>query len=112
MDASLYSTEGEKPKFHIGQRVKLLKDIKNDGTYPFGAVGTLLMSAGSVGNVRKVGEFLQTIRVYEVHFTNLDMPVEIVGCREFELQPLEEFIDEEEEDREWFENYRSKKSKN
>ena len=112
MDANLYSNEGEKPKFHIGQKVKLLKDIKNDGTYPFGNIGTLLMTEGSVGHIRKIGDFLQTIRVYEVHFTNLDMPVEIVGCREHELQPLEEFIDQDEEDRRWFQEYRSKKSQN
>ena len=109
MDASLYSTDGEKPKFHIGQKVRLLNDVKNDGTYPFGAVGTLLMPAGSEGHVRKIGDYLQTITIYEVHFFNLEMPVEIVGCREHELEPLEDFVDPEEEEREWFRNYQKSK---
>ena len=51
------------------------------------AIGTLMMPVGSVGYIKSVGEFLQVIRVYEVHFLGVeDAPVEIVGCREHELE--------------------------
>jgi len=91
----------KKPKFFIGQKVKLLKDVNNDGTYPFLKIGELMMSAGSVGYVRKMGEFLQTIRVYEVHFVASNAVVEAVGCREAELEALEAYRDIEAEDEAW-----------
>jgi nitrogen fixation protein NifZ len=99
----------EKAKFGIGQKVKLLKEIVNDGTYPHAPIGTLLMPAGSVGYIKSVGEFLQVIRVYEVHFFGVkDVPVEIVGCREHELEALEDYRDEVAEELEFMRKHREK----
>ncbi|HHH18941.1 MAG TPA: nitrogen fixation protein NifZ, partial [Campylobacterales bacterium] len=70
------------------------EDIVNDGTYPHAPIGTLMMPKGSIGYIKTVGEFLQVIRVYEVHFFGSDMEVDIVGCREHELEALEEYVDE------------------
>lgn len=102
----------EKPKFGVGQKVKLLEDIVNDGTYPHEKIGTLMMPKGSVGYIRSIGEFLQVIRVYEVHFFGVEnVPVEIVGCREHELEAMEDFHDEVEEELEFMRQHREKNYK-
>ncbi|ADG91728.1 NifZ family protein [Arcobacter nitrofigilis DSM 7299] len=99
----------DKPKFGIGQKVKLLKEIVNDGTYPHAPIGTQLMPAGAIGYIKSMGEFLQVIRVYEVHFLGLlDVPVEIVGCREHELEAMEDYRDEVEEELEFMRKHREK----
>ena len=84
----------EHPKFGVGQKVKLVKDVVNDGTYPHAPIGTLMMNEGSIGYIKSIGEFLQVIRVYEVHFLGYDGPIEVVGCREMELEALEDYRDE------------------
>ncbi len=66
--ASRSGKDEDKAKFGVGQKVKLLNDIVNDGTYPHDKIGTLMMPKGSVGYIKSIGEFLQVIRVYEVHF--------------------------------------------
>lgn len=106
---NFYEDEG-KPKFFIGQKVKLLKDIKNDGTYPYLKIGELMVKAGAAGYVRKIGEFLQTIRVYEVHFMDLDAVVEVVGCKDVELEAMEPYRDLEEEEAKWLENHYKNKN--
>jgi nitrogen fixation protein NifZ len=99
----------EKPKFGVGQKVQLLNDIVNDGTYPHAKIGTLMMPKGSVGYIKSIGEFLQVIRVYEVHFFGvLNVPVEIVGCREHELLALEDYRDEVQEELEYMRKHREK----
>ncbi|MGB5918270.1 nitrogen fixation protein NifZ [Arcobacter sp.] len=99
----------DKPKFGLGQKVKLLKEIVNDGTYPHAPIGTLLMPEGAIGYIKSMGEFLQVIRVYEVHFLGLmDVPVEIVGCREHELEAMEDYRDEVEEELEFMRKHREK----
>ncbi len=60
-----------------------MRNVRNDGTYPGLATGTLLIRRGSTGFVRDVGTFLQDQIVYSVHFLNED---KLVGCREEELQ--------------------------
>ncbi|MEA3352518.1 MAG: nitrogen fixation protein NifZ [Campylobacterota bacterium] len=85
----------EEPKFKEGQKVTLLEDIVNDGTYPHAKIGTLMMPKGSTGYIKSMGEFLQVIRVYEVHFIGSEMEVEIIGCREHELEALDDGCDEE-----------------
>ena len=98
----------EDPKFGIGQKVKLVKDVVNDGTYPHAPIGTLMMKEGSIGYIKSIGEFLQVIRVYEVHFLGYDGPIEVVGCREMELEALEDYRDEVEEELEWMRKHREK----
>lgn len=80
----------DEPKFHSGQKVKLLEDVVNDGTYPHSKIGSLMMRKDSVGYIKDMGDFLQVIRVYEVHFFGTDMEVDCIGCREHELEALEE----------------------
>lgn len=104
--------DAEEPKFKIGQKVCLVEDIVNDGTYPHAKIGTLMMPKGSIGYVKSMGDFLQVIRVYEVHFFGADMEVEIVGCREHELESMDDdYVDEETLEREAFEAHRAKMAK-
>jgi nitrogen fixation protein NifZ len=107
--ASRSGKDEEEAKFGIGQQVKLIKDIVNDGTYPHDAIGTLMMPKGAIGYVKSIGEFLQVIRVYEVHFLGVkDAPVEIVGCRENELEAMEDYRDEVKEELEYMKKHREK----
>lgn len=107
--ASRSGKDEEDPKFGIGQKVKLIKEIVNDGTYPHEPLGTLMMPAGAIGYIKSIGEFLQVIRVYEVHFLGVEStPVEIVGCREHELEAMEDFRDEVQEELEWMRKHREK----
>ena len=102
LDAKLYDSvtagrsgrDEDEPKFLVGQKVKLVEDIVNDGTYPHAKIGTLMMPKDTIGYITTMGDFLQVIRVYEVHFFGADMEVEIVGCREHELEAMEDYVDE------------------
>ena len=107
--ASRSGRDEENAKFGIGQKVKLLEDIKNDGTYPHAPVGTIMVQAGAIGYVKSIGEFLQVIRVYEVHFLDLNAFIEVVGCREHELEAMEDYRDEVQEELEWMRKHREEK---
>jgi nitrogen fixation protein NifZ len=69
-------------RFEFGRRVRVIRTVRSDGTYPGLDRGDKLVSAGSVGVVRNVGLFLQDQVIYTVHFTEEDRHV---GCRESEL---------------------------
>jgi len=99
--------DNDEPLFHIGQKVCLLEGIVNDGTYPHSPIGTLMMPKGSIGYIKTMGEFLQVIRVYEVHFLGGET-VEIVGCREHELEAMEEYVDSIQEEKEFIEAHRKR----
>ncbi|HYN76259.1 MAG TPA: nitrogen fixation protein NifZ [Lamprocystis sp. (in: g-proteobacteria)] len=71
------------PAFEFGAQVRVLRNVRNDGTFPGQATGTLLVRRGSTGYVRDVGTFLQDQLIYTVHFLAEDR---LVGCREEELQ--------------------------
>lgn len=75
-----------RPEFEYGAEVRVLRNVRNDGTYPGMDVGTLLVRCGSVGFVRDLGTFLQDQIIYTVHFLAEDR---LVGCREEELQAAE-----------------------
>ena len=92
--------------FRIGQRVRLVKSIRNDGTYPHARVGDILVEAGAEGYVRKIGDFLQTIRVYEVTFIEEGLTF---GCREAELENAleEDGYDEVAEELKWLKEHRA-----
>ena len=109
--ASRSGRDEEKPKFGIGQKVKLLEDIKNDGTYPHAPIGTIMVKKDSIGYIKSIGEFLQVIRVYEVHFLDLNAFIEVVGCREHELLAMEDYRDEVQEELEWMRKHREKNYK-
>jgi nitrogen fixation protein NifZ len=93
--ASRSGKDSDEPLFKDGQKVELIEDIVNDGTYPHSAIGELMMPKGSIGYIKDMGEFLQVIRVYEVHFFGTDREVEIIGCREHELKALDDGCDNE-----------------
>ncbi|MDO8206631.1 MAG: nitrogen fixation protein NifZ [Gallionella sp.] len=70
------------PEFEFGDEVRIIRNVRNDGTYPGLSTGTLLVRRGSTGFVMNVGTFLQDQLIYTVNFLELN---KIVGCREEEL---------------------------
>ena len=47
------------PKFQFGDEVRIVRNVRNDGTYPGVPTGTLLIRRGTTGVVINVGTFLQ-----------------------------------------------------
>ncbi len=80
------------PRFEYGEEVRLVRNVRNDGTYPGMDVGALLIRRGAVGCVYDVGTYLQDQLIYRVHFIGEGRTV---GCREEELIPV---------DAEWIQN--------
>jgi nitrogen fixation protein NifZ len=76
-----------RPRFEHGAEVRVIRTVRNDGTYPGEPTGALLVRRGSTGFVRDMGTFLQDQIIYTVHFLEADR---MVGCREEELQPAAE----------------------
>ena len=72
-----------RPKFEYGDKVRVVRNVRNDGTYPGEPTGRLLVRRGSVGFVRDVGTFLQDQLIYSIDFLDQNKRV---GCREQELQ--------------------------
>lgn len=72
-----------RPEYDYGDAVRVLRNVRNDGTYPGLDRGSLLVKRGSVGYVQNVGTFLQDQVIYSVHFMDVDR---IIGCRAAELQ--------------------------
>jgi len=66
----------------FGDEVRVTRNVRNDGTYPGIATGTLLVRRGSVGHVVDIGTFLQDQIIYSVHFLDIR---KVVGCRQEEL---------------------------
>lgn len=69
-------------RWQCGDEVRLIRNVRNDGTYPGLEPGAPLMRRGSTGFVVDVGTFLQDQIIYSVHFLEQGR---IVGCREEEL---------------------------
>jgi len=76
-----------RPLYEYGDEVRVIRNLRNDGTYPGEATGRLLIRRGSIGYVRDVGTFLQDQLIYSVDFMEAGI---MVGCREQELQPASE----------------------
>lgn len=68
--------------FEPSDAVRVIRNLRNDGTYPGLSTGSLLVRRGSIGYVVDVGIFLQDQVIYSVHFLDSDR---IVGCRAEEL---------------------------
>ncbi len=98
------------PIFKFGQKVRIKVPIKNDGTNPFNERNATLIEPGEEGYVKNIGDFLQVIRIYEVHFIEKGV---VFGCREDELEAVEDddFYDEVEEELKWIREHRAKKEK-
>lgn len=71
-----------KPQYDYGEAVRVVRNVRNDGTYPGLEVGAHLVRRGSIGHVVNVGTFLQDQIIYSVHFLDSG---KVVGCREDEL---------------------------
>ncbi|MEA5507939.1 nitrogen fixation protein NifZ [Halotia wernerae UHCC 0503] len=74
------------PVFEIGEKVRLRKLIKNDGTFPGQEVGAVLANKGDVGYIASIGTYLQNSYIYAVHFLETGF---VVGCRKKELESVE-----------------------
>ena len=72
------------PQFDYGDDVRVVRNVRNDGTFPGKEVGELLVRRGSVGHVHDVGTYLQDQLIYRVYFIDCGL---MVGCREEELVP-------------------------
>ena len=83
---SISDRDADLPLFQLGQRVRLKRDVRNDGTYAFTKIGEYLAYAGEEGYIRHMGSFLQVIRVYDVDFFESGR---LIGCREDELESAE-----------------------
>ncbi|MDD5059387.1 MAG: nitrogen fixation protein NifZ [Sideroxydans sp.] len=75
------------PKFEFGEEVRIIRNVRNDGTYPGVPTGQLLIRRGSTGFVMNVGTFLQDQLIYSVNFLEQN---KIVGFREEELIGINE----------------------
>ena len=76
-----------KPEYDYGEVVRLVRTIRDDGTFPGKQRGDLIVRKGSTGYVRDVGVFLQDQLIYQIHFIEEDL---IVGCRSQELISADE----------------------
>ena len=76
----------DEERFEFGEAVRVIRNVRNDGTYPGKPVGELLIRRGSVGHVIEVGTFLQDQIIYTVHFLSQGR---MVGCRAEELIPAD-----------------------
>ncbi|WP_008319419.1 nitrogen fixation protein NifZ [Leptolyngbya sp. PCC 6406] len=74
------------PVFDMGDRVRVRKLIRNDGTFPGKEVGAHLAKKGDIGYVIGIGTYLQRSYVYSVHFLE---PNYVVGCLSRELELTE-----------------------
>lgn len=74
------------PSYDYGDAVRVIRNVRNDGTYPGLDMGAPLVRRGSVGHVVNLGTFLQDQIIYSVHFLDIG---KIVGCREEELIPAD-----------------------
>jgi nitrogen fixation protein NifZ len=76
----------ESPIFEIGQKVRSLQNVRNDGTYPGPAVGDVLIPAGAIGYVISVGSYLQMYHIYSVDFFEQRR---VIGMHEKELEMID-----------------------
>ncbi len=74
------------PLYEIGTKVRSLKRVTDDGTYPGARRGEVLIEPGEIGYVVNVGTFLARVYVYGVDFFGKGM---IVGMRANEIEPIE-----------------------
>lgn len=75
------------PDFDLESKVRVRKNIKNDGTFPGKEIGQRLVNKGEVGYVIGIGTFLQTAYIYSVHFLESG---NVVGCLAKELELVTE----------------------
>lgn len=73
----------DRPAFEEGQKVRALRDVRNDGTYPGRPMGDFLIRTGDIGYVKSIGTYLQMYYIYGIDFYEKRI---IVGMRANELE--------------------------
>jgi nitrogen fixation protein NifZ len=71
------------PAFDYGEKVRSLRNIRNDGTFPGKDIGDLLCKKGEEGYVVSIGTFLQQFYIYGVEFISTGYRV---GMKRKELE--------------------------
>jgi NifZ domain. len=74
------------PFFEFGEKVRIKKHIRNDGTFPNKEVGDILARKGDDGYIRSIGTFLQQFYIYAVYIPETGVTV---GCKRRELESLD-----------------------
>jgi nitrogen fixation protein NifZ len=69
-------------RFYSGSKVRVVRNIRNDGSFKTCDKGDLLVAAGEVGIVRSFGYFLQDQVIYQVYFPEIEL---VVGVRDSEV---------------------------
>lgn len=76
-----------RPRWQIDDEVRVVRNVRDDGTFPGADMGELLVRRGSIGLIRDIGTFLQDQIIYTVFFYGENR---MVGCREEELICIDE----------------------
>ncbi|MHB1301440.1 MAG: nitrogen fixation protein NifZ [Burkholderiales bacterium] len=82
------------PWFDYGQKVRVIKTIRNDGTFPGKDIGEILVKKGDLGYVTSIGTFLQQFYIYGVEIIDRGYRV---GLRGKELEVVGSVIRSSEE---------------
>ncbi len=69
-------------RFLSGHEVRIVRNIRNDGSFIDCDKGALLVEQGSVGIVRSSGYFLQDQIIYQVFFPEINR---VIGVRDTEV---------------------------
>ncbi len=77
----------QEPAFELDTKVRVLKKIRNDGTFPGKQIGETLANKGDEGYIISIGTYLQTAYIYSVHFLENG---NVVGCLGKELELVTE----------------------
>ncbi len=88
-DSDVVELDGP-PAFDYGEKVRSLRDVRNDGTFPGKDIGELLCKKGEEGYVVSIGTFLQQFYIYGVEFISSGYRV---GMKRKELEPVEAAAD-------------------
>jgi len=72
------------PQFDYGQKVRSIKTIRNDGTFPGKDIGEVLVKKGDIGYVTSIGTFLQQYYIYGIDIVESGYRVGMRG-KELEL---------------------------
>jgi nitrogen fixation protein NifZ len=82
-DSDVVELDGP-PAFEYGEKVRSLKNVRNDGTFPGRDIGDVLCKKGEEGYVVSIGTFLQQFYIYGVEFISTGYRVGM-KARELEL---------------------------
>ena len=81
-DSDIVELDGP-PAFGYGDKVRSLRNIRNDGTFPGKDIGDILCKKGEEGYVVSIGTFLQQFYIYGIEFVSTGYRV---GMKRKELE--------------------------